>query len=49
MTANAQIVQDAQMSGDKDAADRAEEQYNQKGHELFVNWICILISLRGEI
>ena len=29
MTANAQILQDAQMSGDKDAADRAQEQYDQ--------------------
>ena len=29
MTANAQILQDAQMSGDEEAADRAQEQYDQ--------------------
>ena len=29
MLANAQIVQDAQMSGDEDAAERAQEQYDQ--------------------
>ena len=47
MMANAQIVQDAQMSGDEDAADRAQEQYDQMKETLDRYEEVILNELPG--